>query len=329
MAEDVVKEIKKEESKAVKELKKNPWIAATFVFAIIALILLFVAFRSSGGGASVSKDVIGPKAVDFINTQLLQGQGTVTLDSVAEKAGLYEVTVDYQSKKIPVYFTKDGEYYVSTMILPLNTTISTGNSTTPTTPSGPVDIPIGDSPVIGNKNANVTIVEFSDFSCPYCGATSGETANMVAYMKSNDPSWQPAVPGIMKDYVNTGKAMFVYKYSIGHTGAKPATLVAFCLNDQNLFWKFHDKVYVNQTAVENLDAMKVLAKSLGADMTKLQSCLDSKKYDSKLTDDEALGQSIGIGGTPAIYANGVKVANGAESYTSVKAAIDNVFASLQ
>lgn len=137
--EKIIKGIKKEESKAMKELKKNPWIVGTFVFAIITLVLLYFVLKGSMG--VVSKTTIGENAVDFINTQLLQGQGTVTLDSVDEVAGLYEVSVMFQGQIVPAYFTKDGQYYVGTMIIPVE-----AGEQTPVQP--PAEVPKTDKPKV-------------------------------------------------------------------------------------------------------------------------------------------------------------------------------------
>jgi protein-disulfide isomerase len=315
-------ESSEEKASYTEKFRENPWMLATLVLGTVLLVFILYSFSGRLTGAVISSNTAGENFVNFINSQSL---GNISLvNSTDFGSGLYEITVSSQGQDVPVYLTKDGKYFIQGVI-PLTTESSQGTNTAQN-PSQPVDIPIGNSPVLGNSNAKLTIVEFSDFSCPYCGAASGQAADMVSYMKTNDPTWLPAVPGIIKDYVNTGKAKLVYKYSMGHTGGHPATLVGLCLNDQGLFWKFHDKAFADQADVENLDKMKSLAQSVGADMTKLNACLTSKKYDSKLNDDEALGQSVGIGGTPAIYANGIKVANGAQSYTDVKKAIDAVLA---
>ena len=167
------------------------------------------------------------------------------------------------------------------------------------------EIPISDAdPQIGKADAPVTIVEFSDFSCPYCGAASGKNQQIVDYMKSRTPSWEPAIPGIIKNYVESGKVRLVFKYFPGHGSGQQAQLVGWCLNDQNkeLFWKFHDEAFAVQDSTNDLTKMKELAQKVGADMSKLNSCLTSKKYDSKLSTDTQVGQSVGVQGTPAFLA---------------------------
>lgn len=323
MVEERSHKEEKKQSDLTNKLRENPWIVSTVVLCAIVLIMLF--FTLKGAGNVVSQKVIGDKAVSFINTQLLQGQGTVTLASISQKYGLYEVVVNYQGNPVPTYFTLDGQNFVEIQgVLPLSGN-TTNNQQTQT--NTPVTIPIGNSPVLGNANATLTIVLFSDLSCPYCGAASGQTKSMVDYMISRDASWQPPVPGIIKDYIDTGKAKLVFKYYPGHGAGVEAMKVGFCLNDQGLFWKFHDKAFADQSNTNNLSIMKQHAKEVGADMTKLQTCLDSKKYDSKLDEDTALGTSIGLQGTPAFYVNGLEVVpGGAASYPDVKKFIDSVIA---
>ena len=309
-------------SKLGHKLKHNPWIVCSIILGIVVLVLLFFVLRGGTSG-KVSGKIAAENLINFAKAQ----GATATLVNVSDLGNFYEVVLSIGGQEAPIYVTKDGKYFTQAMI-PLTEDTSKTN-TQPTDTSQPVEIPIDNSPVLGKSDAILTIVEFSDFSCPFCGAASGQSKDMVEYMISKYPTWQPMIPGIIKDYVETGKAKFVFKYSMGHTGGKPAMLVGLCLNDQGLFFKFHDKAFANQSNVEDLSKMKDLAKSLGADVNKLQICLDSKKYDSKLVDDQSLGQKIGIGGTPALYANGVKVASGAEDYTDVKKAIEAVLAQVK
>ncbi len=160
-----------------------------------------------------------------------------------------------------------------------------------------------DTPVIGSANAPVTVLEFSDFSCPYCAAASGDNAQLAAYMQQQDSSWQPIVTNLMKDYVQTGKVRFALMYTYGHSGGNPAQLVAWCLNDQSsdLFWKFYPLAFANQNNVENLTAMQALAQGLGANMATLQTCLSSNKYQSRLTQEQTEAGQLGVTGTPAFF----------------------------
>ena len=194
-------------------------------------------------------------------------------------------------------------------------------------PAQKAEINIGDAPVIGDKNAKVTVVKFSDFSCPFCAAASGDNEQLISYMKQRNPSWEPIVTNMMKDYVETGKVRFAVKYMMGHSGGKPAQLVAWCLNDQSadLYWKFYSQAFVQQDNVEDLAKMTTLAKTIGGDMAKLQKCLDSKKYDSRFDREQNEGRQAGAQGTPAFFVNG-QLISGAVPYSQMKQAIDSALA---
>lgn len=184
------------------------------------------------------------------------------------------------------------------------------------------EIQIGNSPVLGEANAPIVIYVFSDFSCPFCGAASGMNSEVISYLRSRNQGWIAPVPNIIKDYVETGKAKLVFKWSMGHSGGKPAQLVGWCLNEQGLFWKFHDLAFANQESVENIDEMKKLASEIGADSEKLDACLSSGKYSGQFDVDSLDAQKVGVQGTPAFYVNNVKLPAGAISYPQIKYVID-------
>jgi protein-disulfide isomerase len=188
---------------------------------------------------------------------------------------------------------------------------------------GRVEIPITEQDAqIGNPDAKVTIVEFTDFSCPFCAAASGDNEEMVAYMKQRSSSWEPIVTNVMKDYVETGEVRFVSKYSAGHSGGHPAQLVAWCLNEQGLYWEFYQLAYANQADVEDLDKMKELASGIdGVDMAKLEECLSSGKYDSRFEQEQNQASAAGVQGTPAFFVNG-RLVEGAVPYSQVKQMIE-------
>ena len=135
-------------------------------------------------------------------------------------------------------------------------------------------------------------------------------------------AWIPSfVTNMIDDYVKTGKVKFVAKYMQGHSGGHPAQLVALCLNEQDLYWDFYPQAFANQADVEDLTKMKALAQTVGADMTELQTCLDSNKYESRFDSEQNEGISAGAQGTPAFFVNGLLV-SGAVPYSQVKSVIE-------
>lgn len=189
------------------------------------------------------------------------------------------------------------------------------------------NLQIGNSPVLGSPNASLVIYEFSDFSCPYCAAADNYGTNEIAVLKKADPNWQAPIPNIIKEYIETGKARLVFKYYPGHGAGTAAQLVGFCLNDQNLFWKFHDLAFANQKDTISFDKMRSLASQLGANMTQLNECLDSQKYNSKLTEDEAMARKNNLAGTPTFFIGESKI-EGARSFSLFKQTIDSELAKL-
>lgn len=185
-----------------------------------------------------------------------------------------------------------------------------------------LNLDVGNAPLKGSKDAKVTIIEFSDFSCPFCGAAVGENEEVMAYLKQRNPSWQAPLPQIIKNYVDTGKARIAFKYYPGHGTGETATKIALCANEQGKFWELHDLIFRNQKDIENTAKVKEFAKSIGVDSAKLEACLSSKKYDSRLDKDTNEGRAAGVSGTPAFFINGVKV-EGAESFEVFRQIIDS------
>ncbi|OFV89873.1 MAG: hypothetical protein A3J75_04075 [Acidobacteria bacterium RBG_16_68_9] len=165
-------------------------------------------------------------------------------------------------------------------------------------------------PVKGPKNAKVTIVEFSDFQCPYCARAHDTLFNEV-----------------LKEYGD--KVRVVYKnFPLGfHKWAEPAAIAGECIYDQapDAFWKFYDYLFANQ---KDINEGNVKEKSLAAlgdtkfDKDKFDKCFDEKKTIDRVKADMAEGQQVGVTGTPAFLINGRKI-SGAQPAQNFKAVIDD------
>lgn len=174
---------------------------------------------------------------------------------------------------------------------------------------------------LGEAKAPVTIFIYSDPSCPFCGATDGGNKEVMDYLKSNSPTWTPPIPGIIENYVNTGKARLIYRYFPGHGTGEEAMKILYCANEQGKFWELHRAISENLSVVADADKVKGLATGVGADIAKINSCLDSKKYDSKIQSDTSIGTKSGVNGTPAFFVNGTLV-SGAQSFSAFKTMIE-------
>lgn len=177
--------------------------------------------------------------------------------------------------------------------------------TAPTAPSGPVDVSLDDDPVLGDADAKVTIVEFSDYECPFCGRYFTQT-----------------YPQLKKDYVDTGKVKIVFRdYPLPfHSNAQKAAEAAECADDQGKFWEMHNKLFSNQQSL-GVANLKKYAGELALDQAKFDECLDSGKYESEVQNDLNEGGAYGVSGTPSFFVNGIMLV-GAQPYSEFKKLID-------
>ncbi|MCB9062205.1 MAG: DsbA family protein [Halobacteriovoraceae bacterium] len=151
----------------------------------------------------------------------------------------------------------------------------------------------GNAPFLGDKDAKVTIVEFSDFQCPFCQ----KGAEIMTEIK--------------KKYGNKVKIVFKNFPLPFHNNALIAAQSALCAHEQDSknFWKMHDVMFADQAKLSESD-LKESAKKLALDMTKFESCLSSKKYEKQVQMDMEEGKNIGVKSTPTFFVNG-KLINGA------------------
>jgi protein-disulfide isomerase len=151
-------------------------------------------------------------------------------------------------------------------------------------------IAIADSPLRGKADAPVTIVEFSDFQCPFCA-------------RSN-----PIVEGVLKKYPD--KVNYVYKHFplAFHAAARPSALASMAAQEQGKFWEMHDVLFANQAALD-ASKMEQYAKQAGLDVARFKKDLETKKaeYEKRVDAELALGQSVDVRGTPSLYVGGKKV----------------------
>lgn len=133
----------------------------------------------------------------------------------------------------------------------------------------------------GPENAAVTVVEYSDFECPYC-------ARHFETMKNIQEKY--------KDQVR-----FIYRHFplSFHTNARPAANAAECASEQGKFWEMHDKIFENKTLSD--EGYAGFAQEIGLDSGKFKECYESKKYDQAVSDDMASGIESGVEGTPATF----------------------------
>lgn len=147
------------------------------------------------------------------------------------------------------------------------------------------EIPPGSNYFMGTSTPRVTIVEFSDFACPYCQNAYGTVRKMgIKYKKD--------VKIIFRDFPLHGNSLDL-------------AMAARCAGEQGLFWTMHDKLFALQGQFAT-SSLPDLAVSVGANRTAFTSCFNSKKYLRDIQIDYSTGESLDVAGTPTFFINGYK-----------------------
>jgi protein-disulfide isomerase len=164
------------------------------------------------------------------------------------------------------------------------------------------------APTLGKADAPVTLVEFSDFQCPYC---------------------QSAAPVLKQVAEKFGdKVLIVYRqYPIPslHPFAIKAAEASLCANEQGKFWELHDAMFADQNKLAVSD-IKATAKRLGLTGSKFDDCLNSGRYVEQVQNDQREGQRSGVSGTPAMFLNGRYVEGGSVPFSTLEALINKELA---
>lgn len=166
-----------------------------------------------------------------------------------------------------------------------------------------------DDPSFGNAKAAVTIVEFSDYQCPYC-------LQAVPILKQLQKTYGDRVRIVWKDYPLTQI----------HPLALQAGQAAHCAGEQDKYWPYHDRLFANQSALAT-DDLRKHAQVVGLDMPKFNSCLDSSKYADRVRAGMEAGNRLGVSSTPTLFING-RVLPGAYPYDDLAAVVDEELARL-
>lgn len=293
----------------LKKLSKNPWAISTVIFAvatIVFLVLFLVNTGSSSSGAAISSAQAGQKVIDFANSQGAQA----SLVEVNDAGNLYEVVITLQGQQVPLYVTKDGKSFTTTLI-PLDEDLPSSPKPTPTNDNIDVTIDSTD-PILGDATAKVTVIEYSDFECPFCERAYSTT---VADLKNSEE-------------FKSGEVNFVYRHfplnSI-HPRAQKAAEASVCAQEQGKFYEYHDKLFENQRALD-IESLKSYAADLGLDTEAFNNCLDSGAAEEKVAKDLASATANGGQGTPYFIIlnneNGkTSAVSGAVPYSQIESAI--------
>jgi len=161
-------------------------------------------------------------------------------------------------------------------------------------------------PALGAKDAPVTIVEFTDFQCPFCKRTEDTLKQLRAKYG---------------DKIRLVHMDFPLPF---HSHALDAAKAARCANEQGKFWQYRDALFADQSKLAPAD-LKATAKTLGLNTSQFGACFDKAKYDSQIKSDQAAGEKVGVDGTPAFFIDG-RPLTGAQPIAKFEELIDDELA---
>ena len=161
---------------------------------------------------------------------------------------------------------------------------------------------VAHSPSKGGKQPLVTIVEFSDFECPFCGRVN------------------PTIDQVLKEYGDKVQVQFRHQPLSFHKNALPAAKATMAAHKQGKFWQMHDKLFENQRALGQED-LERYAKELGLNVAKFKADMESPEIAQQVAKDQEDANRVGARGTPTLFANGVPI-RGAQPFASFKTIID-------
>jgi protein-disulfide isomerase len=165
-----------------------------------------------------------------------------------------------------------------------------------------IAVSVDDDPFLGAEDAPVTIIQFAEFQCPYCGR-AGESVDQV-----------------MKEYEGKIKMVFRDFPLSFHDRAVPAAVAANCGGEQGKYWEMHKQMMANQSALSESDLEGYATKS-GLDISKWQECRKDPKQEAEVQKDFEDGSKVGVTGTPAFFINGIMF-SGAIPFEQFKEIID-------
>jgi len=166
------------------------------------------------------------------------------------------------------------------------------------------DVPIDDDPILGPDSAKITIIEFSDYECPFC------------------QKWvMEVMPRIFEKYGDQVRIVYRDYPLIGlHDNAAPAAEAANCANDQGNYWPYHDLLFSGQRRLGR-ETFEAYAQELKLDMNEFKACLDDRRHQKEVEADYNYASELGVQSTPTFFINGLALV-GAQPFEVFERVID-------
>lgn len=231
-------------------------------------------------------------------------------------------TTDVDAMKKDIQSIKESQQTIQKDLQEIKKLLATRPQQAAAGPADPVNVvlDVTGAPFKGDKNAKYTVIEFSEYQCPFCGRHVRDT-----------------YPQLDKEYIQPGKVKYVFldfPLESIHKNAFKAAEAGNCAADQGKFWEMHDLLFANQQKLEPAQLTEH-AKTVGLDEAKFKQCLDSGKYAPEIRKDLAEGGKAGVTGTPTTLIgltqpNGkvkvLKAIRGAQQYANFKTMLDELLA---
>ena len=299
---------KKTETVQIK--KETIW---KIISGILALVLIFVVFTNGGADVkanSISSKEAEDKALDYINNNLLQPGTVAEVEETVEENGMYKIKLNIDGQTFDSYVSTDGE-----MLFPSGVPLDGSAPARPSEPTPPptadldMDKLMDDDAVKGDADAPVTIIEWSDFECPFCARFYSQTYGQI-----------------VEKYIETGKVKLIFRdFPLGfHANAQKAAEAAECAGEQGKFYEMHDLLF-EEGVTGGVESFKKMASELKLDTNDFDECLDSGAMASEVQKDMADGQAAGISGTPGFIING-RLVSGAQPFSAFEQIIEEELA---
>jgi len=286
----------------------RPTLRATVpLIAVVAIACGCSRGPEGGGGPAASDDTVSQRVVQYFEKTVTTPGLTFKVSGLQDaeipgwRKGNLEVSLGQQSQNVAFYVSRDGRYLfrgdaVDLTVDPLKQVMN--------------KISLEGKPSRGPADAKVTMVEYSDFQCPFCGRVYATLENDV-----------------LKQYGD--KVRFVFKnfpLTSIHPWAEDGAIASECAFRQgnDAFWKMYDGLFTKQSEItkDNLrDKASEIAKDGGMDVGKFQECFDGKQTADVVKADTAEATALGVNSTPTFFVNGRRLA-GAQTAESFKQTID-------
>ncbi|RDJ30977.1 MAG: DsbA family protein [Crenarchaeota archaeon] len=145
------------------------------------------------------------------------------------------------------------------------------------------------SPIMGEKNSDITILEFGDYQCTFCFRFHQSTLKILE-----------------KDYIDSGNIRLVFKdFPLNGPDSVLAAEASYCAEDQGKYWEYHDELYTNwageKTGWITRNSLNAFAETVGLNLEEFNQCLDSGKYNKRVLDHQDFARQIGVDATPSFF----------------------------